>query len=430
MNIAITNAKLFTLDAESQAESDLHGTQNIYLSNGRIASIGAPPQDFAADKVIDAAGKMVCPGFVDLAARLREPGAEHKAHLESELLAAAAGGVTSIVCPPDTDPVLDEPSLVDMLKRRAAANKQAQVYPLGALTRGLGGKELCELVELTQAGCVGFSQANAPLFDTAVLRRSMQYAATFGYAVWLRAEDSHLSAGGVAHEGEMATRLGLGGIPVAAETLSISKIIILMRETGAKVHLERLSSGAGVALVRQAKAEGLPLTADVGVHHLHLSDRDIGYFDPQYRFTPPLRDPRDRDALSAGLLDGTIDAICSDHTPVDADEKLLPFAEATPGATGLELLLPLTLKWASQSGESIARALSLISAKPAQLLGLSQGVLKAGSPADITIFDPQAFWAVTAKTLRSQGHNSPYLGREMQGKVTHTIVAGRVIYAA
>jgi dihydroorotase len=404
---------------------------NLYIEGAIIAAVGSQaPTGFVADKVIDAAGKIVAPGLVDLCARLREPGYEHKATLESELMAASAGGVTSLVCPPDTEPVLDEPGLVEMLKRRGWTLNQARIYPLGALTAGLKGEKLAEMLELTEAGCIGFFQADRPIVDTSVLYRAMQYAATYGFTIWLRPEDAFLARGGIAHDGEVASRLGLAGIPSSAESVAIATICTLMRETGARVHLARLSSASGVELVRRAKAEGLPITADVGVHHLLLTDRDIGYFDSQYRFSPPLRSPSDRDALSAGVIDGTINAICSDHTPTDEDEKNVPFGEATPGASGLEMLLPLTLKWAEHANVPLPTALARITVNAAQVLGKSQGRFVAGAPADVCIFDPRAFWAVTRETLVSQGKNTPYLAREMRGKVTHTICAGRLVYAA
>ena len=424
MKIAITNGRLIDVT------NGLDEIKTLFLAGGKIAAIGNAPDGFRADKVIDAAGKTICAGLIDLCARLREPGLEHKATLESEMLAAVAGGVTSLVCPPDTDPVLDEPGLVEMLTRRARAIDQAHVYPLGALTTGLRGESLTEMVELTEAGCVGFTNANVPIIDTVVLYRALQYAATYGYAVWLRPEDAYLSRGGIAHDGEVASRLGLAGIPVSAETVAIGTILNLLRETGGRVHLARLSSAGGVALVRAAKARGLKISCDVGIHHLLLTDRDIGYFDALYRLTPPLRSPSDRDALTLAVIDGTIDAICSDHTPVDDDAKNVPFGEAEPGATGLELLLPLTLKWAAANKVAVATALGKITAAPAKLLGLGAGRLAVDAPADLCLFDPAAYWAVTAQTLRSQGKNSPYLRREMQAKVTMTIVGGQVVYSA
>lgn len=422
MNIEIKNGRIVD-PATGRNENGA-----LYLADGKIAGVGQAPLGFKADKVIDAAGKVVCPGLVDLCARLREPGFEYRATLESEMRAAVAGGITSLVCPPDTDPVLDEPGLVEMLKRRATMANQAQVYPLGALTLGLHGKKLAEMTELTEAGCIGFFQADQPIHDTMVLYRALQYAATFGYTVWLRPQDAYLAADGIAHDGEVASRLGLAGIPASAETVAIATIGTLMRETGARVHLARLSSAAGVELVRRAKAEGLPLSCDVGIHHLLLTDRDIGYFDSQYRFTPPLRSPRDRDALSRAVQDGTIDAICSDHTPVDDDAKHVPFAEAEPGASALEMLLSLTLKWAEDANVPLPKALAKISADPARVLGIQAGSFALGTAADVCIFNPQAFWVITAQTLVSQGKNTPWLGRELQGKVTQTLVAGKTVF--
>jgi dihydroorotase len=415
------------------------GVQDLYIDDGKVAAIGAVSADFAAGyaaaRSIDASGLVVSPGLVDLAVRLREPGYEYKATLESEMQAAMQGGVTSLVCPPDTDPVLDEPGLVEMLKHRARRLNQAHVHPLGALTMGLKGQALTEMAELTESGCIGFSQAEVPMEDTTVLLRALQYAKTFEYTVWLRPQDAHIGRGGVAHSGPLASRLGLSGVPVMAETIALHTIFELMRATGARVHLCRISSAAGLELVRTAKAEGLPVTCDVGAHHIHLTDADIGFFDSNARVTPPFRSQRDRDAIRAGLLDGTVDAICSDHTPVDDDEKLLPFGEASPGATGLELLLSLALKWAddyaaAQPGvkNGLALALSRISADAARVAGLQAGQLGVGSPADICIFDPAARWTVQGSALASQGKHTPFLGYELAGQVQATIVAGHVAF--
>jgi dihydroorotase len=342
--------------------------------------------------------------------------------------AAVAGGVTTLACPPDTDPPLDEPGLVEMLTRRATGLDFARVHPLGALTVGLKGERLAEMAELHEAGCVGFSQGSAPLPSPSVLLQAMRYAATFGFAVWLRPEDAHLAGGGVAHEGEVSTRLGLAPIPVVAETVALRIIIELMAFTGARVHIERISSGAGVALVAEAKAKGLPLTCDVAVHHLHLSDRDIGDFDANCRLSPPLRDPSDRERLRRGVADGTIDAICSDHTPVDEDAKQVPFAEAEPGATGLELLLPLTLQWGSEAGLKPAQALATVTSRAARVLGVAAGTFAIGAPADICLFDPRKSWVVLPAALASQGKNTPFQGLELTGRVVRTIVGGRTIH--
>ncbi|KLU27764.1 dihydroorotase [Caballeronia mineralivorans PML1(12)] len=403
---------------------------DVFIAAGKIVGIGDAPADFHAARVIDAKGLAVAPGFVDLSARLREPGFEHKATLESEMAAAAAGGVTSLVCPPDTDPVLDEPGLVEMLKFRAQKLHQAHVYPLGALTMGLKGHAITEMVELTESGCIGFSQADTPIVDTRTLLRALQYATTYGYAVWLRPQDSYMASGGVAASGAVASRLGLSGVPVSAETIALHTIFELVRVSGARVHLSHLSSAAGVALVRQAKAEGLPVTCDVTINHVHLTDVDIGYFNSQFRLDPPLRSQRDRDAIRAGLADGTIDAICSDHTPLDDDEKLLPFAEATPGATGLELLLSLTVKWAREAGVPLSKALTRITTAPAAVLKVSAGRIAAGETADICLFNPADEWLVEPAKLKSQGHNSPFLGYELPARVLMTIVSGHIAYEA
>ncbi|WP_323118357.1 dihydroorotase [Burkholderia alba] len=401
---------------------------DVFVAAGKVAAIGAAPADFHAAKTLDATGMIVAPGFVDLSARLREPGNEHRATLASEMAAAVAGGVTSLVCPPDTDPVLDEPGLVEMLKFRARNLHQAHVYPLGALTVGLKGQVITEMVALTESGCVGFTQANEPIVDTQVLLRALQYASTYGHTVWLRPLDPFLAKGGVAASGPLASRLGLSGVPVSAETIALHTLFELMRVTGARVHVARLSSAAGIALVREAKAEGLAVTCDVSANHLHLIDVDIGYFDAQFRLDPPLRGERDREAIRAAVADGTIDAICSDHTPVDDDEKLLPFAEATPGATGLELLLSLTVKWADEAGVPLARALNRISAAPADVLKLPAGRIAEGCAADLCVFDPRAHWRVEPRALKSQGHNTPFLGYELPARVRATLVAGQVAF--
>jgi dihydroorotase len=401
---------------------------SVFIAAGRIAAIGDAPSGWHANRVIDATGLVVCPGFIDACARLREPGLEYKATLESEMEAAIAGGVTSLACPPDTDPPLDEPGLVEMLKHRARSLSQAHVYPVGALTVGLKGETLTEMGELVDAGCIAFSQADAPLADTQVLWRAMQYAATFGYRVWLRPQDAFLARGGVAHDGEVAMRLGLATIPSAAETIALDAIFALARATGAQVHLARLSTREGVERMREAKRGGLPVTCDVAINHLHLCDVDLGWFNPHCRLIPPLRGVRDREALRKGLLDGTIDSICSDHTPVDDDGKQVPFAEAEPGATGLELLLPLTLKWAHEEKISLSAALAKLTVEPARVLGIDAGSLAVGAEADVCVFDPDAYWVVEPRALRSQGKNTPFLGLEVQSKVRYTLVGGQIVH--
>lgn len=409
-------------------KNGIDAVMDVFIAAGKIVATGAAPNGFQANRVIDAKGLVVCPGLVDLSARLREPGFEYKATLESEMDAAVAGGITSLACPPDTDPPLDEPGLVEMLKHRARSLNQARVYPIGALTQGLKGERLTEMAELRDAGCVAFGQSDAPLTDTLVMMQAMQYAATFGFGVWLRPQDMSLANNGVAHDGEVATRLGLPAIPVCAETIALSNIVLLARETGARIHLCRLSSAEGVAMVRAARQQGLSITCDVAINHLHLSEMDIGFFDSNCHLVPPLRGLSDRDALRAGLRDGTIDAVCSDHAPVDEDAKLLPFGEAEIGATGLELLLPLTLKWALEMKMPLSAALAKITVEPARILGVDAGHLSAGTAADLCIFDPDQYWKVEAAALKSQGKNTPFLGMELQGRVKYTLVDGSIVY--
>jgi dihydroorotase len=411
---------------------------DVAVAAGRIIAIrpgmGQPGSGFEAQRTIDATGCIVAPGLIDLSVRLREPGQEHAGMLESEMAAAVAGGVTSLVCPPDTDPVLDEPGLVDMLKYRAEKLHLARVFPLGALTRGLQGEVLTEMVELTEAGCIAFGQAEVPIVNTQVLQRALQYAGTFGYTTWLRPQDAWLGKG-VAASGALATRMGLSGIPVAAELIALHTIFELVRSTRARVHLCRISSAAGIELVRQAKAEGLPVTCDVSVHNLHLIDVDLGHFDSRTRLLPPLRQQRDREALRAALADGTIDALVSDHTPVDDDAKALPFAEAEVGATGVELLLSLAARWAQADGVNWLRALATVTQGPAAVLGARLGTLAAsagrlaeGGVADICVFDPAAWWTPERTSLRSQGKHSPFVGQELPAVVRATLVGGQLAF--
>ncbi len=439
MKILIQGGRL--IDPASQTDT----VADIAIAAGRVIGIGKLPADFHPNRTIDATGCLVLPGLVDLCMRLREPGQEHAGMLESEMAAAVAGGVTSLVCPPDTDPVLDEPGLVDMLKARAEKLHQARVFPLGALTRSLKGEVLTEMVELTESGCVGFGQADVPIVNTQVLQRTLQYAATFGYSVWLRPQDFWLGKGVVA-SGPLATRMGLSGVPAAAEVIALHTLFELLRGVhkpgalpGQTVHLHlcRLSTAAGVELLRQAKAEGLPVTCDVSVHNLHLTDTDIGFYDARLRLQPPVRQQRDRDALRAALADGTIDALVSDHNPVAGDAKTLPFAEAEPGATAVELLLGLAFKWAEQDGVPLRRAVAAVTQGPAHVLGRNLGTLQAsvgrvvaGGVADLCVVQPGQHWQVGAKTLRSQGTHTPFEGQELPVAVRATLVQGQVAFEA
>ncbi|MBK8387542.1 MAG: dihydroorotase [Candidatus Accumulibacter sp.] len=414
-HLHLRNARL--IDPKNSLDAHL----DLFIADGLVAGIGLPPTGFAAARSIDASGLIACPGLVDLSSRL--------GGIEPELNAAVAGGVTSLACPPDSKPPLDEPGLVERLVRRSETLGLARVYPIGALTQQLAGEKLAEMNSLARAGCIAFSQAKRAIVDTQLLLRAMQYAATFGYAVRLRPQDQFLTGDGVAHDGEVASRLGLASIPVSAETVAIATALLLASQTGVRLHLSRLSSAAGIALIRQARRSNVQVTCDVAVHHLHLSEMDIGYFDSNARFDPPLRSASDRDALRTAVAEG-LAAICSDHTPVDADGKQLPFAEALPGASGLELLLPLTLQWAAQEKLPLALALARITCDPAAILGIEAGSLSVGSPADVCVFDPDETWRVTPDALRSQGKNTPFMGYEVSGRVRMTLVGGRIVFEA
>lgn len=413
MKIAIRNGRLI------DPKHGLDQKADLFIADGKVIGSGQAPAGFTPDRSIDAGECIVCPGLIDLGARLNS--------IEAELAAAVAGGVTSVVVPPDADPPLDEPELADRLVHRAGDIGLARVLPLGALTLGLNGERLSELAGLAKAGCIAFSQAKRSVVDTEALLRALEYAATFGFAVWLHPQDHWLARNGIAHAGEVASRLGLAGIPVSAETIAIATYLQLARDTGVRLHLTRLSSAAGMKQMEQARAEGLPVTCDVGVHHLHLTENDIGFFDSQARFDPPLRAQSDRAALAAAAASGVAN-ICSDHTPVGADDKLLPFGEAKPGATGLELLLPLTLKWASDNKVALPTALARLTSDPAAVLGIDAGHLGAGAAADVCVFDSRADWRLTPEALVSKGKNTPFLGMEMQGKVKLTLVGGKVVF--
>jgi dihydroorotase len=416
MKIAILNGRV--VDPANRVDR----VTDVFIAAGKIAAIGSAPSDWHSNKEIDAKGLIVAPGLVDLSVHVK------RGTLASELAAAAAGGVTSIVCPPDTDPVLDEPGLVDMLRMRANAQHGAHLYPLGALTKNLAGAQLAELSKLAQAGCIGFSQADAPIADTQVLWRAMQYAATFDFTLWLRPEDAYLSKDGTAHDGEVSSRLGLVGIPSYSETVEIARIAEIMWGVNVKCHLCKISTARGVEMIRAAKARGAKLTADVSIHHLHLTDIDIGHFNPNYRLTPPLRTVRDRDALIAGLQDGTLDCVVSDHTPRPREAKQVPFGEAAPGATAVELLLSLVLRLAEVAKIALPDALATITSRAAETAGIAAGTLSVGATADVCVFDVGAYRHITEASLKSAGKNTPFMGYELPGVVRVTIAAGHLTY--
>ena len=403
---------------------------DVYLADGVVVAVGEPPDGFRADRELDAAGCVVSPGLVDLRARLREPGAEHKASIESETRAAVAGGITTLCVPPDTDPVVDTPAVAELIHQRAAAAGGARVEVLGALTQRLAGELLAEMGALTEAGCVGVSNALAPVANTEVMRRALEYATTFGLTTHVHAEDAWLASGRLVHDGAVASRLGLPGIPAIAETIGIARELLLVEETGARVHFCHLSTAAGVQMVRDAIQARLPVSADVAATHLYLSEDDLLGFETECHLLPPLRSTEDRDGLRAGVADGTLAAVCSDHQPHEADAKLDPFAGTEPGAAGLETLLPLVLGLVEQGVLGLSAAIARLSAGPAAVLGVERGRLAPGLAADLCVFEPATRWRVDVTRWRSRGRNTPFAGRELAGAVRYTLVGGEVVYDA
>lgn len=411
--------------------NDVDAVQDVFIdSTGFIAGLGKSPDGFTVERTLDARNRIVCPGLIDLRARLREPGLEHKATMESETRAAVSAGITTLCCPPDTWPVIDTPAMAQMIQSRAWRFGLAFVHPLGALTQGLEGKLLTNMAALEEAGCVGVSNALEPVTDTLVLRRALEYAATFGLTVHLHAEDPWLRNTGCVHEGEVGTRLGLPGIPEAAETVAVARDLALIEQTGVHAHFCGLTSARAVAMVAEAQKHGLPVTADVTAHHLHLSEHDIGYFNTLCHVRPPLRSTHDRDALRDALRSGVIGAVCSDHQPHEPDAKLAPYAESEPGISGLETLLPLTLRLVEEKLLTLSEALALLTSKPAEILGIDGGTLSVGATADVCIIDPGRSWTLSADQFVSRGQNSPFLGWEFTGRVTHTLVGGEVVFEA
>lgn len=401
---------------------------DLYIADGQIAGVGESPPGFTAEREIDAAGQVVCPGLVDLCAHLREPGLEHKATIASETQAAAAAGITTLCTPPDTTPVVDTPAVVQLLRERALGAGHARLVAVGALTQGLAGEHLSEMAALKKAGCVGIGNARTPLANTLIQRRALEYAASFDLTVFLHAEDPWLANGGCAHEGAIATRLGLPGVPEAAETAAVARDLALIEQTGVRAHFCRLSTARAVRMIARAQYDGLAVSADTAIPYLHLTEMDIADFNSLCHVTPPLRTQRDRDGLRAGVAQGTLAAICSDHQPHEPDAKLAPFPSTEPGISGLETLLPLALRLRDDAGMSLADIIARLTCEPARILGLPYGTLGPGASADVCVFDPQAHWLFSQADLRSRGHNTPFVGWEMTGQVNHTLLGGRIVY--
>lgn len=422
MSILIKNGRV--IDPKNNVDAIL----DILVENGKIADLNKNLDPKKAKKTIDASKKIVMPGIIDLQLNLREPGNQYKSTLETEMKAANAGGVTSMVCPPDTTPILDEPGLVKMLKNKSEVLKRGNVYPLGALTQKLNGKLLTEINDLYESGCIGFSQAEKPIQDTEVLYRSFQYLSTFNLKVFLRAEDAYLSEKGIINAGEISTRLGLKGIQSISETTAINKILEIARLTKTKVHLNKISTADGLNLIKIAKKNGVDVTCDVSIHQIFLTDNDIGFFNTNCFLKPPLRKESDRLKIIESIVDGTIDAICSDHSPVNEDNKLKPFAESEHGASSVELLMPMIFKLSEEYKIDLSLLINKITYQPANILEINKGNLSVNSDADICIFDPSYLWEVNSKTLISEGKNTPFMNQNFTGKVSSTIFNGNIVF--
>ena len=402
---------------------------SLYIADGKIAGVFNEPEGFAADTKIDAQGQVVCPGFIDLATHLREPGQTHKATIQSETRAAASAGFTSLCVPPDTCPVIDTPAVVEFINDKAEQCGYQHIYPIAALTQKLAGKELSSMHSLKQAGCIAVSQAQYAIQNLLVLRRAMEYAATNDLLLMYVPQEQALINEGCAHEGAMASQYGLPGIPVAAETIALMQCIELMQQTGCRVHIRGISCARSVALISKAKKAGLPVTADIAMHHLHLTDEDMVPYDSHFHVLPPLRDAQDRETLLMAVQCGIIDSICSDHQPHDIDSKLGAFPETEPGISSLETILPLMLRLVEKGDLQLIQGIAKLSSEPAMIMGIDAGTLAVGNMADVCIFDPDKKWQINSETWQSRGRNTPFWQETMQGKVTYTIQAGKIIFA-
>lgn len=424
MSLLIRNAQL--VDGLSR---DIK-TADIAIYQGAIEAIGTAPSDFRPQRTINADGLLAMPGLVDLGVYLRDPGFEYKATIYSETKAAAAGGITTLCCMPDTRPVTDLPTTVELVQRRAHEANFCKVLTIGAMTRALAGKELSDMAALKEAGCVAVSNCLYPFSNTSVLRRAMEYATGLGLPLFIHPFDNALAGDGCAHEGAIALRLGLGGIAASSEIAFLSQCLAIAEDIGAKIHFCRLSCARSVELIAEAQARGLPVSADTSAHQLFLTEQMLESFDPNYHLLPPLRSEQDRDALRTALKEGVISAICSDHQPHDINAKLAPFPSTEPGISSLETLLPLSLRLVEEGVIDLMQAVRLLSKGPATVLGWSCGKLAAGDSADLCLIDLNETWTLSQHTLYSSGSNTPWLGEQFKGRVRYTVCNGRVSYEA
>jgi dihydroorotase len=421
-SVSIINGRL--IDPANQIDDML----DLHISQGHILAIGDKPSGFEPDKLIDATGKIVCPGLIDLSVRLREPGFESKGTIASETHAAAHAGITTLITLPDTNPVIDTPAVMELIRQRAKQSGYARVLCLGALTKNLAGKELSEMAALQSAGCVAVTNAGKPLGNTLIERRALEYASTFGIKIFIKPEDRHLRNNGCVHEGVISSRLGLPGYPEAAETVAVARDIALAEATGAHIHFQCISAAKSVNQINRACHDGIQLSVDVAAHQLHLTEMDADEFNTDCHLDPPLRTLRDRDALRNAVASGSIQAICSDHQPHEPDAKDHPFPDSETGISSLETLLPLTLKLVDEKVLDLATAIARLTVGPATIAGLPFGRLDKGRSADVCIFDPEAHWQLDSDKMISQGKNTPFINWEFRGKVTQTLFEGRITF--
>lgn len=406
------------------------GVADVWVDGGRILAVGRAPRGAGRPREFNAKGLVVCPGFADLGGHLREPGYERKATIASETRAAAAGGFTTVCCTPDTSPVLDNPSVLEHILHEAGEAAAARVVCLGALTVDLDGEVLAEMHALKEAGCVGVTNLDRSIADTAVLKHAYAYAASAELTVFLRAEDYWLARQGNMHEGPVSTRLGVPAIPAAAEVIAVHRDLTLLAEAGARAHFSRVSAGDSVRPLVEARRRGLPVTADVALANLHFTDADVGGFDANFHLRPPLRDARDRAALRRAVKGGAIEAIGAHHEPHDADAKAAPFGLTEPGMSVYDAFLPALLALVEAGAFDLPTAIAAASLAPHRVLGQAGGSLAVGAPADLCVFDPGAQWTLDAQTMRSAGKNSPWLGEHLRGRVVLTLVDGRIVHEA
>lgn len=422
--LVLDNARII----DPSRDLDTHGT--VILAEGRILAAGPDANGSRPDgsEIVDCDGAIVAPGLVDMRVFVGEPGAEHRETFASASHAAAAGGVTTIVTMPDTDPVIDDVALVDFIMRRARDEAAVRVYPMAALTRGLAGGEITEFGLLREAGAIGFTEGRKSVANALVMRRALTYARDFGALIMHHTNDHNLSGHGVMNEGEVATRLGLSGIPKEAEIIMLERDVRLAALTGGRYHAAQISCAESLDVVRRAKDAGLAVTCGVSINNLCLNENDVGPYRTFFKLAPPLRSDDDRRAVIAGLADGTIDVIVSSHDPQDVDTKRYPFAEAADGAVGLETMLPAALRLVHAGDIDLLTLFRALSTRPAELLEIDAGRLAAGAPADIVVLDPDAAWICDPETLRSRSKNTPFEGARFSGQVLRTLVAGRTVY--